>query len=354
MPHYPDCSLCIFYYTRLTKRSKARLPGNGPLGNFTTFVVWVLVNNRSAFTVCPAEEDITSHTPDLEPSQLPPTPCTEPVPEPLQTRSLSLPLCQRQRLHLSQSLPRSPKFHELAASFVQVVVLVEYKGIEGSLAHTPVAEGELYLASGNYEEAEEDIPLSLPFPLVLPSSKSSVSPLVPSSSKSPGSPMVPPSLPLLPPLPDSSSASPLLVPISSSAPPPFATRMHLEFSSLQICHGTWIHCLHLGSPSPSLHLGSATSWLDPGSCSSPLPWPPGPSMSPGLICPSALPGSPPPSAPSPSVIPLVLPVMSLPWLLPSLIPSPPCSSCFCLLPGSFHYFRHSNFSHCHLLLCPAL
>lgn len=52
---------------------------------------------------------------------------------------------------------------------------------------------------------------------------------------------------------------------------------------------------------------------------------------------------------------LVLPVMSLPWLLPFLIPSPPWFSCFCLLPGSFHYFRHSNFSRCHLLrpaLCP--
>ncbi|XDV48599.1 hypothetical protein PO909_017990 [Leuciscus waleckii] len=41
-----------------------------------------MVNNGSPFTSCPAEEDITSPTLDPELIQLPPTPCTEPMPEP--------------------------------------------------------------------------------------------------------------------------------------------------------------------------------------------------------------------------------------------------------------------------------
>lgn len=47
------------------------------------FVEWVLVNNRSAFSSCPAEEKITSPTSDPEPSHPPLTPCMERMPEPI-------------------------------------------------------------------------------------------------------------------------------------------------------------------------------------------------------------------------------------------------------------------------------
>lgn len=47
------------------------------------FVEWVLVNNRLAFTSCPAEEKVTGPTSDPEPSHPPPTPCMERMPEPI-------------------------------------------------------------------------------------------------------------------------------------------------------------------------------------------------------------------------------------------------------------------------------
>ncbi|ROK64926.1 hypothetical protein DPX16_1151 [Anabarilius grahami] len=56
---------CVFYLTSLNKHTKARLPRDVPQGTFTEFV-----------------EDITSPTPDPEPSQPPPQPCTELKEEP--------------------------------------------------------------------------------------------------------------------------------------------------------------------------------------------------------------------------------------------------------------------------------
>lgn len=47
---------------------KANLPVDGPRGSFTEYE-WVLVQNNSPFTVCIMNEDITSPTPDPEPSQ---------------------------------------------------------------------------------------------------------------------------------------------------------------------------------------------------------------------------------------------------------------------------------------------
>ncbi len=46
------------------------------------FVERVLVNNRLELIICPSEEDIANSNPDLAPSQPPPTPCMEPLPEP--------------------------------------------------------------------------------------------------------------------------------------------------------------------------------------------------------------------------------------------------------------------------------
>ncbi|KTG03694.1 hypothetical protein cypCar_00037262 [Cyprinus carpio] len=53
----------------LSEQCKARLPANGPKKDFTAFAEWVLVNCISPFTVCPAEEDFTSPTPNPEPNQ---------------------------------------------------------------------------------------------------------------------------------------------------------------------------------------------------------------------------------------------------------------------------------------------
>ncbi|ROL54344.1 hypothetical protein DPX16_10767 [Anabarilius grahami] len=51
LKHYPDHSLCIFYLTSVCKRSKARLPADGPREDFSAFAEWVLVNNDSPSTI---------------------------------------------------------------------------------------------------------------------------------------------------------------------------------------------------------------------------------------------------------------------------------------------------------------
>ncbi len=78
--HYPDCSLCVFYISSLSEWSKTLLPGRGPRDYFAACVE-LLENNGLYFTVCPADEDISSPTPKPVTSQ-PSSRCTE---------SLSLP-----------------------------------------------------------------------------------------------------------------------------------------------------------------------------------------------------------------------------------------------------------------------
>ncbi|ROL49044.1 hypothetical protein DPX16_16659 [Anabarilius grahami] len=74
LTHYPDRSLCVFYISSLSERSRARLPGSGPQKDFAALVEWVLVSNDSPFTVGPAEDDFaTSPTPLPEASQPPST-----------------------------------------------------------------------------------------------------------------------------------------------------------------------------------------------------------------------------------------------------------------------------------------
>lgn len=63
LAHNSDDSVSVFFYTSLSEQAKARLPANGPLEDFVTYVEWVLVNNGSEFTIGP-EEDTTSPTPD--------------------------------------------------------------------------------------------------------------------------------------------------------------------------------------------------------------------------------------------------------------------------------------------------
>lgn len=69
LTRYPDCSLCVFFNTSLNKRSKARLPVDGPRGSFAEYVELVLLRFESPFTICHTVEDNASPTLDPEPSQ---------------------------------------------------------------------------------------------------------------------------------------------------------------------------------------------------------------------------------------------------------------------------------------------
>lgn len=48
---FPHHSLGVYYFSSLSKQSKARLSMDGPQGDFATFVKWVLANIGSAFTI---------------------------------------------------------------------------------------------------------------------------------------------------------------------------------------------------------------------------------------------------------------------------------------------------------------
>ncbi|ROI27671.1 hypothetical protein DPX16_22993 [Anabarilius grahami] len=85
--NFPDRSLCVFYHTGLSERSKACIPAGGPTEDFATYVEWVLVNNNSLFTICPAEDD-TSTAPHPETSHPPPTTCTMERQEPTADRGV--------------------------------------------------------------------------------------------------------------------------------------------------------------------------------------------------------------------------------------------------------------------------
>ncbi|ROL53998.1 hypothetical protein DPX16_15596, partial [Anabarilius grahami] len=221
------------------ERSKARLPVDGPRGDFAAYVEWVLVNNESPFTICLTEE---SPTPDPEPSQPPPHPGQRLCQSPPQTRS---------------TIALEPKPNGMSDQVRQPAtssVPVEFEGMDGALPTllplrlscswplcnimriwkkkfpSPLFPRSSKSPVSPLVPASSKSPVS---PLVPPSSKSPVSLLVPPSSKSPVSPLVPPSskspvslkflpsLPLPPPLPTpaSSSAPSPLFPFSPSAPP---------------------------------------------------------------------------------------------------------------------------------------
>ncbi|ROL55393.1 hypothetical protein DPX16_20769 [Anabarilius grahami] len=85
--YFPDRSFCVFYHTGLSERSKARIPAGSPTEDFAAYVEWVLVNNNSPFTICPAEDD-TSTTPHPETSHPPPITCTMERREPTADRGV--------------------------------------------------------------------------------------------------------------------------------------------------------------------------------------------------------------------------------------------------------------------------
>lgn len=82
---YPNSCLCMFYYVGLTTATKTKLSGHDPRGSFAAFMEWLLEQNGLYFAICPAEEDISSPTPEPETSQ-PSSGCTELKPEPTADR----------------------------------------------------------------------------------------------------------------------------------------------------------------------------------------------------------------------------------------------------------------------------
>lgn len=128
---FPGRSLCNFYYTSLNAETKARLPSVGPLGNFTEFVEWMLVNDGSTFTIFPAE-NYTNPTPDPEPRQKSPH-CTDMTAEPtadgeLEHAAMHEPApVKRTKPNIALELKCHEKSDQVRVNIMRV--LVEYEGM---------------------------------------------------------------------------------------------------------------------------------------------------------------------------------------------------------------------------------
>ncbi|ROL52801.1 hypothetical protein DPX16_2307 [Anabarilius grahami] len=230
LTYFPDRSLCIYYRTGLSERSKARIPAGGPTEDFAAYVEWVLVNNHSQFTIGPAEDD-TSTTPHPETNHPPSTTCTMEKREPTadrgdrpartietepeeRTEGVVAPGCE--------PLGVSDQVREPVTSCAVEGVLVEFEGWEESPDHNNTTVDGIVITTETFLDLldvfEEVNSPCLVSPLVPSSSELFVSPLVPSSSELFVSPLVPSSseLSVSPLVPSSSelSVSPL-VPSSS-------------------------------------------------------------------------------------------------------------------------------------------
>lgn len=137
-----------------------------PRGNFTAFVEWVLVNNRSAFTIGPTDY-ITCPTPGSEPS-LPPH-CTERTPEPTADSEPEPAPMHRPVKRTEQTIAPEPEPHgesdqmlKPATLCVAVGQLMEFKGSEWSPTHTSTTEGEQQLDSALlFQDLEENNPVKI-------------------------------------------------------------------------------------------------------------------------------------------------------------------------------------------------
>ncbi|XP_067228248.1 interferon-induced very large GTPase 1-like [Chanodichthys erythropterus] len=234
LTHFRDRSLCIYYRTGLSERSKARIPAGGPTEDFAAYVEWVLVNNNSPFTIGPAEDD-TSTTPHPETNHPPSTTCTMEKREPTadrgdqpagtyetepeeRTEGVVAPGCE--------PLGVSDQVRESATSCAVEGVLVEFEGWEESPDHNITTVDAIVMSTETFLDLldvfeEVNFPC-LVSPLVPSSSELSVSPLVPSSSELCVSPLVPSSSELCvsPLVPSSSELSVPLLVLSSPVFPP--------------------------------------------------------------------------------------------------------------------------------------
>ncbi|ROK87094.1 hypothetical protein DPX16_10234 [Anabarilius grahami] len=224
LTHYPDSLLCVFYISGLSEQSRARLPGSGPCEDFAELVKWVLVNNMSSFTVCSAEDELTSPAPTPAP---PETSLPPPVSEP--TEMLHEPTADRGgmpatmdksglRTRSDGNIAAEPtpsqgsdQVREPATSIVDEGVLVELEGGEESPTHNSTTVDKTCFISGKYYEDLKDI-----FDEDLTDFCGEV---FSSSPVSPGSPEFPPCLSLPPPQSASFSAPSPLMSFSPSSSP---------------------------------------------------------------------------------------------------------------------------------------
>ncbi|ROL46489.1 hypothetical protein DPX16_21673 [Anabarilius grahami] len=272
LTHFPDRSLCIYYRTGLSERSKVRIPAGGPTEDFAAYVEWVLVKNNSQFTIGPAEDD-TSSTPHPETNHPPSTTCTMEKREPTadrgdqpagtnetepeeRTEGVVAPGCE--------PLGVSDQVREPATSCAVEGVLVEFEGWEESPDHNITAVDGIAMTTETFLDLL-DVFEEVNSPCL-------VSPLVPSSSElfvSPAGPVqlrtlrvpagsVQPCVPSQPPSPASSnhlliiSASNHLLIISASS----GTLQPLISSiSLRVQHST-AACRHVAFAVTPPSLGS--------------------------------------------------------------------------------------------------
>lgn len=149
VPHSLHWSLCVFYIASLSERSKALLLVNGPKGNFNFFVDWVLERYWLFFTFChywlrttPAPLVIqrpACHYPSAQ------SICTYRrwrawIHRDIRASAWTLDWAR----HCPEPEPQDLSDH-VCEPATTVGVLVEIEGLEGSLTHTPAAEGELQL-----------------------------------------------------------------------------------------------------------------------------------------------------------------------------------------------------------------
>ncbi|ROJ08797.1 hypothetical protein DPX16_3107 [Anabarilius grahami] len=332
LTHFPDRSLCIYYRTGLSERSKARIPAGGPTEDFAAYVEWVLVNNHSQFTIGPAEDD-TSTTPHPETNHPPSTTCTMEKREPTadrgdrpagtietepeeRTEGVVAPGCE--------PLGVSDQVREPVTSCAVEGVLVEFEGWEESPDHNNTTVDGIVITTETFLDLldvfEEVNSPCLVSPLVPSSSELFVSPLVPSSSELSvpllvlSSPVFPPNLPLPPPQTISSSLPPL-VPFSLSSTP---SRKRMDPTRcFRPPVSPWTEVLL--APPPAFESNTPPRPVD----ASPSPWLLPPSAPPDTLSLKTPPGSLVPQAPTWSDIvqpaPTVSPGSSFP-------PSPPSSS----------------------------
>lgn len=131
--------------------TQAKLSGDGPRGNFSAYVEWVLVSCNSAFTISLADKDFTSPTPDPEPSQASPhcvahqlEATADRVPE-LNVTDEPSPIGVTQLRVAPEPEPHtmSDQVRDPASMHTTVDETVEHMRVEVSPAHCTTVEGEL-------------------------------------------------------------------------------------------------------------------------------------------------------------------------------------------------------------------
>ncbi|KAL0168879.1 hypothetical protein M9458_037101 [Cirrhinus mrigala] len=138
--HFPDSSLCKFYYAGLNTTTKALLSGEGPQESLPEYIEWVLASCGSSWTIDIIEEDVIP-TLDPEPSQpaprhaeFEPEPTADDEPEP---RATELKIATEPEPYTSDQVRESA-----TATVTGECNMVQVRAME-SPAHCTTAGGEL-------------------------------------------------------------------------------------------------------------------------------------------------------------------------------------------------------------------